>query len=304
MSYEEYDDSWDLEDQSKKCKKAANCLLASCDCRGESEPIRDEREDMPVHLPAHMVAELGRRAGIIAAGEARHLALIPSLSSSDTGRYSNPAAGLSSAATYDSSNPITGTVSQLNRKSGRIQSSSNPRSRNRSWSVSLYHMGLMILFMFLSITVTEGVMDWSESPHQMYMPDCKLQPMMYSYTMPREDLFLFNDIKRNLTRKQGVWSRQECQPPKIGDTSPVEFCHKRARAIQEVLHHPAYVKGLKVRCVRQDQHRTRGCGGIPQCVDIPHSVERYQGEDQDETRGRSNPNREVEVQCRRYLMIS
>ena len=28
-SYEEYDDSWDLEDQSKKCKRAANCLLAS-----------------------------------------------------------------------------------------------------------------------------------------------------------------------------------------------------------------------------------------------------------------------------------
>ncbi len=137
-------------------------------------------------------------------------------------------------------------------------------------------------------------MDWSESPHQMYMPDCKLQPMMYSYTMPRENLFLFNDSKRNLTRKQGVWSRRECQPPKIGDTSPVEFCHKRARAIQEVIHHPADVRGLKVQCVRRDQHRTRGCDGVPQCVAIPHTVERYQGEDQDETRGRSNPNREVE----------
>ena len=40
VSYEEYDDSWDLEDQSKKCKRAANCLLASCECKGESEPIR------------------------------------------------------------------------------------------------------------------------------------------------------------------------------------------------------------------------------------------------------------------------
>jgi hypothetical protein len=98
VSYEEYDDSWDLEDQLKKCKKAANCLLASCDCRGESEPIRDEREDMPVHLPPHTVAELGRRVGTIDAAGARHPALIPSLSSSDTGRYSNTAAGLSTAA--------------------------------------------------------------------------------------------------------------------------------------------------------------------------------------------------------------
>jgi len=111
VSYEEYDDSWDLEDQSKKCKKAANCLLASCDCRGESKPIRDERGVRPVHLPTHMVAELDRRAGTITAGEARHLSLIPSLSSSDTGRYSDTAVGLSAAATYDSSNPTTGTVS-------------------------------------------------------------------------------------------------------------------------------------------------------------------------------------------------
>ena len=158
--------------------------------------------------------------------------------------------------------------------------------------------GLMLLFMLLSITVTEGVMDWSESPHQMYVPDCKLQTMMYSYTMSREGLFLFTDIKRNLTRKQGVCSRRECYPPKIGDTSPVEFCHKRARAIQEVLYHHADVRGLRVRCVRPDQHRIRGCDGVPQCVAIPHAMERYQGEDQDETRGRSNPNREVEVQCR------
>ena len=121
VSYEEYDDSWDLEDQSKKCKKAANCLLASCDCRCKSEPIIDEREDMLVHLPPNTVAELGRKAVAV------HPALIQSLSSSNTGRYSNTAAGLSAAATYDSSNPTTGTVSQLNRKSGRIQSSWSKR---------------------------------------------------------------------------------------------------------------------------------------------------------------------------------
>ena len=63
VSYEEYDDSWDLEDQSKKCKRAANCLLARCECKGESEPIRDERGYLPVHLPPNTVAELGRQAG-------------------------------------------------------------------------------------------------------------------------------------------------------------------------------------------------------------------------------------------------
>ena len=31
VSYEEYDDNWDLEDQSKKSKRAAICLLASCE---------------------------------------------------------------------------------------------------------------------------------------------------------------------------------------------------------------------------------------------------------------------------------
>ena len=32
VSYEEYEESWDLEDQSKKCRRAVNCLLASCEC--------------------------------------------------------------------------------------------------------------------------------------------------------------------------------------------------------------------------------------------------------------------------------
>ena len=42
VSYEEYEESWDLEDQSKKCRRAVNCLLASCDCRGERGLIREE----------------------------------------------------------------------------------------------------------------------------------------------------------------------------------------------------------------------------------------------------------------------
>ena len=84
VSYEEYDDSWDLEDQSKKCKRAANCLLARCECKGESEPIRDERGYLQVHLPPNMVAELGRQAGTRDTARAIHPALIPGPSSSNS----------------------------------------------------------------------------------------------------------------------------------------------------------------------------------------------------------------------------
>ena len=62
VSHEEYDDSWDLEGQSKKCKSAANCLLASCEFRSESEPIREETGDLPVHLSTGTGAEMDRRA--------------------------------------------------------------------------------------------------------------------------------------------------------------------------------------------------------------------------------------------------
>ena len=60
VSYEEHEDSWDIEDQSKKCKRAANCLLASCECRGESEPIREEKGELPVLLSTGAEAEMSR----------------------------------------------------------------------------------------------------------------------------------------------------------------------------------------------------------------------------------------------------
>ena len=63
VSYEEYDNSWDLEDQSKRCKRAANCLLAGSECRGESESISKEKGDLPLRLPPGTVAEMDRRAG-------------------------------------------------------------------------------------------------------------------------------------------------------------------------------------------------------------------------------------------------
>ena len=63
MNYEEYDTSWDLEDQSKTCKRAVNCLLDSCKCKAENEPIRNESGVMSVHLVPDTVAELGRQTG-------------------------------------------------------------------------------------------------------------------------------------------------------------------------------------------------------------------------------------------------
>ena len=39
------------------------------------------------------------------------------------------------------------------------QSTRDTRRRNRAWGSSLFCIGLMLLFMFLFITVTEGVKD-------------------------------------------------------------------------------------------------------------------------------------------------
>jgi len=115
-------------------------------------------------------------------------------------------------------------------------------------------LGLMLLFIFLSITVIEGVKDWSGSPHQMYIPKCRLQPRMLSYIMPGEELFSFNKIEHNLTRNQGVWSIKECYVPKIRETSLIEVYHNSALARVDGLHQHADSRGPRVRCVLQDQH--------------------------------------------------
>ena len=266
VNYEEYDPSWDLEDQSKKCKMAVNCLLAGCGCKVEAasnEPIRRERgEDTsaaessrsptpPVHVITGAAVTQGKQAGTRGTAVTVPPVSVPG-SSNNPSKYNDTLADPSANTNRSSSNATSDTISHPTR---------NPRSRNRSWSGSLYHMGLMIILMFVSVTVTEGVMDWRESPHPRYVPDCKLQPLMYSYPMPREGLFLFNDIKRNLTRKQGVRPRtRECNHPKIGDMSHVAFWHERARAI----HHHADVRGPRVRGGSRDQHGTKGSDVVPQ----------------------------------------
>ena len=69
VNYEEYDTSWDLEDQSKRCKRAVNCLLAGCQCKAENEPIRNKSGVMPVHPVLDTVAELGRQGPEIWTGQ-------------------------------------------------------------------------------------------------------------------------------------------------------------------------------------------------------------------------------------------
>ena len=108
VSYEEYEDSWDLEDQSKKCKRAANCLLASCKCRGEGEPIKEEEGDLLVILSTDRETKAGRRAGTRTEALA-----IPSPGSDHPGRYSDAAAVGNTAQTAESFNHTTDTVSQL-----------------------------------------------------------------------------------------------------------------------------------------------------------------------------------------------
>ena len=115
--------SWDLEDQSKRCKRAVNCLLASCKCKAESEPIRKKSGVMLVHLVPDTVAELGRQAGTRDMDGTAQPALLPGPSSSNTGRYSNTNAGWSVATTVPSSNHTSDTVSQLHSRSRSIQSS-------------------------------------------------------------------------------------------------------------------------------------------------------------------------------------
>ena len=83
VSYEEYDNSWDLEDQSKRCKRAVNCLLVSSGCKRETamiEPIRREQGDDVSTVE------------------------IPGPSSNSVGRYSDTSAGFSAGRLAASSN--------------------------------------------------------------------------------------------------------------------------------------------------------------------------------------------------------
>ena len=107
------------------------------------------------------------------------------------------------------------------------QSTRDTRRPNKTWGSSLVRIGVMLLFMFLSFTVTEGVQDWIESSHRRYITTGILQPRMHSYLLSGEESFSYNKIERNLTTiNQGVLSIKERYVPNIRDTRLVSVHRK------------------------------------------------------------------------------
>ena len=139
------------------------------------------------------------------------------------------------------------------------QSTRDTRRRNRAWGSSLVRIGVMLLFMFLSFTVMEGVQDWIKSSHPRYITTGILQPRMHSYMMSGEESFSSNKIESNLaTRNQGVLSIRECYVPNVRDTRLVSVHRKNAISLGDDLLQHAEARGPNVRCVFTDRHSIRG----------------------------------------------
>ena len=133
------------------------------------------------------------------------------------------------------------------------QSTRDTRRRNRAWGSSLVRIGVMLLFMFLSFTVMEGVQDWIKSSHPRYITTGILQPRMHSYMMSGEESFSSNKIESNLaTRNQGVLSIRECYVPNVRDTRLVSVHRKNAISLGDDLLQHAEARGPNVRCVFTD----------------------------------------------------
>ena len=172
VSYEEYEESWDLEDQSKKCKRAVNCLLASCDCRGESGPIREEEGNLPVDLPESGETETGGRDSTDTA--ARNT---PCLGNRHSGRYSDSTAGESATQTAGNSNHTSSTVTQLVSKPRRVQS---------SWSKRLFRTMITLMLLLTSVWKVDGSTgeDWRESVFKIHSFDCSTPTMINKLHLP------------------------------------------------------------------------------------------------------------------------
>jgi len=203
VSYEEYEDSWDLEDQSKKCKRAANCLLASCECRDGSEPIGEEEGELPVHELSGGVAEGSRRAGTRnaerepisdeeadlpvhltpgagadmdrRAGTRAEAGALASLGNDNTGRYSDAAAVSNTARNAGNLNHTTDTVSQLYSK---------PRRFRSSWSQRMLRTMITLMLLITSICTVEGKSDWRESAFNIRSFDCNTPTMINELHLP------------------------------------------------------------------------------------------------------------------------
>ena len=160
VSYEEYEESWDLEDQPKKCRRGVNCLLASCACESEVEPIRRERGDAPVQLQSAGSRGPSGRDSTRDTGRDS-----PSLASKSTGGCSGPAERVSATHTggelihTPSSNP------QL-----------DPRQRRRQsfWNKQIFRNMFTLLLLLTSVWKVDGNLsaEWQESALKICSLDC------------------------------------------------------------------------------------------------------------------------------------
>ena len=224
VSYEEYEDSWHLEDQSKKCKKAANCLLASCECRDGSEPIGEEEGELPVHELSGRVAEGSRRAGTrnVARGPIRdeegdlpvHLTpgagadmdrrastraeagALTILGNDNTGRYSDAAAVSNTAQNAGNLNHTTDTVSQLYSKPRRLQS---------SWSQRILRTMITLMLFITSICTVEGNSDWRESAFKIQAFDCNTPKMINKLHLPDVCFIPEKKLPEKLAAARPAW---------------------------------------------------------------------------------------------------
>ena len=191
VSYEEYDNSWDLEDKSKKCKRVANFLLASCECRGEGEPIREEEGDLPVILSPGGETETGRRAGTRTTTRAT-----PSPGSDHPGRYSDAAAVENTNQTVGNSNHTTDTVNQLYSKPRWVQS---------SWSKRIFRTMITMMLLITSIWRVEGNSDWRESAFKIQSFDCNTPEMINKLLLPEVCFILEKKLAEKLAAAQPAW---------------------------------------------------------------------------------------------------
>ena len=224
MSYEEYDDSWDLEDQSKKCKRTEICLLASCECRDGGEPIGEEKGELPVHVLSGEVADGNRRAGTrdaeseqISVEEGDLPVHLPpcagagmdrqactraeagaptSLGNDNSSRYSNAAAVSNTAQTAGSLNHTTDTVSQLYSKPRRLQS---------SWSQRILRTMITLMLFITSICAVEGNSDWRESAFKIQAFDCNAPTMINKLHLPDVCFILEKKLPEKLATAKPAW---------------------------------------------------------------------------------------------------
>ena len=130
----------------------------------------------------------------------------------------------------------------------------------------------MLLFMFISITATEGFKDWSKITPQMYTPDCNPHPQMPIYMMSGKLLFPSRAIEWNLIRNQRVCNIREGYVHRARDTNRVGVCLQGKLAILEDLHHQPKVRGLRARCAHQQQPGVKGYDVALQLLDVIKSV--------------------------------